>query len=252
MRQAQQQRLADFGTRVRWVERASDIPAQAALWICNELLDAFAVHRLQWSGGRWWEMAVQAADHDGLQWNLLEPDAALLPLLAAHPGPWLEDQCIEINLAALHWIDEVAQSAFEGLICIADYGMDEEELWSLERPKGTLRRYQQHRCDDDLLKELGECDLTSHVNFSQVRRRATEAGLRVRDEQPQGIFLTHLAKPWLGSLEGKPPDAAQAALLRQFHTLTHPSQMGSAFRVLTLEKEALTNPICQQAAATHH
>ena len=41
----------------------------------------------------------------------------------------------------------------------------------------------------------------------------------------------------LRKMEGKNPDAAAAKWLRQFQTLTHPSQLGSSFHVLALGKD---------------
>ncbi|MDB6075071.1 MAG: hypothetical protein JWO89_2711, partial [Verrucomicrobiaceae bacterium] len=88
--------------------------------------------------------------------------------------------------------------------------------------------------DGEVLRDLGECDLTAHVNFTQVIDEAERGGFGVKRFMEQGRFLTHAAKPWLASLEGKPPSSATMALLRQFQTLTHPSHMGAAFRMLLL------------------
>ena len=236
MRAAQQSQLAAFAGRVHWLDHIGQLGGQPALFVANELLDAFAVHRVQWTQGRWQEMGVGADESGTLHWTLMDPCPALSPTLNRWTGPYLEGQCAEVNLAAEAWIEELSRSPFRGWIMLADYGMEEEQLLSPERPQGSLRRYTQHRCDQELLEQLGECDLTSHVNFTQLRRCATAAGLQVEDEQPQGIFLTRLAKPWLSTLEGTPPGAAQAALLRQFQTLTHPAHMGSAFRVLVLRR----------------
>ena len=116
---------------------------------------------------------------------------------------------------------------------IADYGYEAGEYYTPERSDGTLRRYHAHRTDGEVLRDLGQCDLTAHINFTRLIEVAEGAGLTVRRFQDQGRFLTHAAAPWLRTLEGRPPDPA---LLRQFHSLTHPGHMGAAFRLLLLEK----------------
>lgn len=241
---AQAVTLQRFAARVRWVTCMSQLPQRPALWICNELIDAFAVHRLQWQDGSWWELAVGLDSKGDLCWTKQDLSPELLARVQPLDGPWLEGQCIEINLAASRWLQQVAQSPFYGRLLIADYGMDQESLYSPERPQGTLRRYQQHRCDDHLLDDLGQCDLTSHVNFSQLRNDALKLGLRIEEDSPQGLWLTRLARPWIESMEGKPPSPTQLAQLRQFQMLTHPSHLGASFRILSLWKDGSINPGC--------
>jgi hypothetical protein len=88
---------------------------------------------------------------------------------------------------------------------------------------------------DDVLESLGECDLTTHINFTRLIDEATRHGLKQREYDLQGRVLGRMAMPWLQSLEGLPPDAAT---MRQFQSLTHPAFMGRSFRCLILEKPA--------------
>jgi SAM-dependent MidA family methyltransferase len=168
------------------------------------------------------------------------PDALSSAELAAEvarlPADLPEGYTTEVNLAALAWMRELAAARFRGAVCVADYGLDAAELYVPERPEGTLRRYRQHQMDDAVLEDLGECDLTTHVNFTRLIEVAEECGLRLRSYEHQGRFLGRLALPWLASLEGRPPGAATQALLRQYQSLTHPGIMGRSFRMVLLEK----------------
>jgi SAM-dependent MidA family methyltransferase len=142
----------------------------------------------------------------------------------------------EVSLAATDWLRDLAHSGFSGLVWLADYGLDAAEYYDPARTEGTLRRYWHHQMDDRVLEQLGEADLTSHVNFSRLIEVAQQSGFRVRDYADQGRLLTRLATPWLRRLEGMPPTPAVTAELRQFQTLTHPAFMGKSFRVLLLER----------------
>jgi SAM-dependent MidA family methyltransferase len=133
----------------------------------------------------------------------------------------------------LVWIRELAQAAFRGAIFIADYGLDAEEFFADSRASGTIRRYRQHQMDGNVLEDLGECDLTTHINFTRLMEEASCRGLKQREYDLQGRLLGRLALPWLKSLEGQGLDAAT---MRQFQSLTHPAFLGRSFRCLVLDK----------------
>ncbi len=142
---------------------------------------------------------------------------------------------LEINLAMLAWIRDLAQAAFRGALFIADYGLDAEEFHADSRADGTIRRYRQHQMDGRVLEDLGDCDLTTHIDFTRLIDEATRHGVTQREYDLQGRVLGRMAMPWLKSLEGQPPDAAT---MRQFQSLTHPAFLGRSFRCLVLHKPA--------------
>jgi SAM-dependent MidA family methyltransferase len=237
----QRERLTAFGERVSWVRSLAELPAWPALFVCNELPDAMPVHLVQWDGAGWRELFVVAEQVSGSQLPVLgfqtgEPSEMLRDELARLPSDLPAGYTTEVNLAALAWTRDLAAAPFHGRIYIADYGLDHEELYSTERTTGTLRRYCQHQTDDRVLENLGGCDLTTHVNFTRLVETAGQAGLELRSYEHQGRYLGKLGLAWLAALEGRRPDAATQALVRQFHSLTHPAMMGRSFRVVELEK----------------
>ncbi len=241
-RTVQREKLAAQGDRVRWVNSLAEVNLDAApgglpaLFVCNELLDAMPVHLLRWSGETWQELRVRADAHEGLFFSPEKPERRLAEEIASLPTHLQPGHVVEVPLAALAWLRELAAAPFHGAVCIADYGLDAEELFTPERAQGTLRRYLQHQMDDRVLEQLGECDLTTHVPFSRLIDAAKQLAMPVLSYEHQGRWLGKLAMPWLASLEGQPPDATTRALLRQFQSLTHPGIMGRSFRVLVLEK----------------
>lgn len=236
-RQAQAQRLnVRLGERLQWLDSVADLAAGPGLLICNELLDAFPVHRVQRVAGQWLELGVELVEGD-LRWQA-QPitSTALLEEVNRLPSELPDGYTTEVALAALEWVDALGGSSFSGAVWIADYGLNADEYFDPSRSEGTLRRYLNHRMDDQVLEDLGSADLTCHVNFTRVIEAAKGQGFRVRDYDDQGRVLTRLATPWLQGLEGKLPTARTAAELRQFQSLTHPAFMGKSFRVLVLER----------------
>jgi SAM-dependent MidA family methyltransferase len=58
-----------------------------------------------------------------------------------------------------------------------DYGYLTEELFAPQRRNGTLLCYHKHTtCENPYLK-IGEMDITTHINFSQLMETGVEEGL---------------------------------------------------------------------------
>ena len=234
----QREKLSRFGGRVRWVSSLTGVPDLPALFVCNELPDAMPVHLVRWNGEAWLELQV-VADPAGtlsfIQGPLSSPELAAEAALL--PRDLTDGYTTEIGLAALDWMRELAASKFHGAVFIADYGFDHDELYAPERSTGTLRRYHAHQADDRVLEGLGECDLTAHIHFTRLIETAEAAGMKQRAYEHQGRYLGKLGLPWLATLEGRAPDAATQALLRQYHSLTHPAFLGRSFRTVVFNKQ---------------
>lgn len=247
----QKQRLEPqpHASRVQWVSRLDDLEGgpQHAFFLCNELPDAFPVHLVRWSGDRWEEVYVEMDGTEALRFVPGElSTAGLAEETAALPRDLEPGHTLEINLAMLQWVRDLGRTAFRGSVFIADYGLDAEEFLVDSRASGTLRRYHQHRMDDQVLEALGECDLTSHINFTRLIEEAARNGLTQREYDLQGRVLLRMAMPWLQTLEGQPLNASVA---RQMQSLTHPALMGRSFRCLILNKHGAFNPRSEAAKA---
>jgi SAM-dependent MidA family methyltransferase len=97
---------------------------------------------------------------------------------------------------------------------------------------------------DDPFAQVGEQDLTAHVDFSALRQAGEEAGLTFAGQTNQGAFLASLEMGDLLVALGKDPQtalpeylAAQAAILR----LIDPGGMGR-FGVLIMARDAPVSP----------
>ena len=241
----QEKTLAGFASSVRWAETLGELPdAEYRILFCNELLDAFPVHRLGWDARarQWFEWGVGwDGGHFVWQRSALPPTAAhetsATSLVSAFRFPlsaFLEvlpdGYTIEVSPAAEPWWHEAATTLTHGKLLCFDYGLTDDELFAPERTRGTLRAYHRHHAGDDPLVAPGEQDLTAHVNFSALQRAGEAAGLRTESFVTQSQFLTALAaKAWAAPASFS---AWIPACTRQFQTLTHPEHLGRAFRVL--------------------
>lgn len=241
-RAVQEEALVPFASRVRWASDWHGLPEEGIRGVifANELLDAMPVHRFGWDAGckSWFEWGVDAGAQ-GFAWTRLpqragvggDPARALLPELPdALLGVLPDGFVIEVSPDAADWWGRAAKSLRRGKIATFDYGFTLEQSLQPRRAGGSLRAYYRHQITSDLLAHPGEMDLTAHVNFTVLQTAGEAAGLRTDGLLTQAAFFTRITELIERGAVRFPPWTP--ARLRQFHTLTHPGQMGEVFRVL--------------------
>lgn len=191
----------------------------------NELIDAFPVHRVQFSGGALKELYYD--EKEGKRKFLWKP--ASTPQLSAYfarLGIALPDRYeTEVNLAMKDWLADAARVLTRGLVLLIDYGRPAHEYYAPERTRGTLRAFSKHRVSADFLDPGSMVDLTADVDFTSLALDARDVGFVPLGFMEMGSFL----------LSG-------AALLQEttaprgLKYLIHPDGMGAQFHVLILGK----------------
>jgi SAM-dependent MidA family methyltransferase len=246
----QHETLKQFAPRVHWCTSFENLSlvtrhsSLAGIIFSNELLDAFPVHRFGWDAKnkKWFEWGV-AVEGEKFIWarcsDSLAPlsgervgEKGALPSSIFHlPSSFLEvlpdGYTIETSPAAENWWREAAGVLACGKLVTIDYGFSGDEQFSPVRTNGTLRAYFRHHVTDDLLANVGEQDLTAHVNFSAIQKTGEATGLKTEFFGTQTKFLTEILKT-----QSAIPNSQFAVSPRQFQTLTHPEHLGRAFRVL--------------------
>jgi SAM-dependent MidA family methyltransferase len=216
---------------------------------CNELLDAFPVHRLGWDSMAqvWFEWGV-AVQNEGFVWARIDESsphyrlwnldpAKSVSLEGSTPFPFSllpKDFTIEICPAATEWWTRAATLLEWGRLVTIDYGLTAGERLSAERQNGTLRAYSRHHPSPSVLDRPGEQDITADVDFSALQRAGELAGLKTDALITQSQLLTQIAaRIWQGEAGFGEWTERQT---RQFKTLTHPEHLGRGFRVLVQSK----------------
>ncbi len=188
----------------------------------NELVDAFPIHQIAIQNGQLHEIYVTIADDNGLQNPVSGED--VLPFQAddvvqnrvrfvettgvpstlnlanyfdfvgialpsdAYPNGYRS----EVNLAALDWIEHVANRLQRGYLLTIDYGYPATRYYSPVRTQGTLQCYHQHRFHDDPYVYIGQQDITAHVDFTALERQGECCGLQTIGFTQQALFLMAL------------------------------------------------------------
>ncbi len=232
-----QQRCPHLLSRVIWL---SELPTQfKGIVIANEVLDAMPVEILRLYDTHY-EQAFVTYNAPHFNWHYQKIEAVSLQeqarkIAASLPTEILSNGYVtEVNTYIKPWINSLNECIQTGVIFIIDYGFLSPQYYHPDRKEGTLMCHYQHQSHSNPLIQVGEQDITAHVDFSAVMEAATEAGLETLGYAPQAHFLLSLGLLELASHAHDTVEQYQLA--QQIKTLTLPSEMGELFKVLALAK----------------
>jgi SAM-dependent MidA family methyltransferase len=194
----QSETLRQFGDRVQWRKSLDELAPFAGIHFSNELLDAMPLN-----------LRGKLVGFDGDKLMFVE-GATAAPL----------------NQAMLDWIDCLSTKLQRGFVIAVDYGLSRAEF------REVLQVRAKHRRLDSPFEEIGEADITAHVNWTDLAARAEAIGLRVAGFTDQHHFLTGIMAEFPGLF-----DKADAKTRRALQTLLHPEMLGRVFQVLALTKD---------------
>jgi len=195
-------RLAELGARaaaagltvVDPVE--ADAASVAGVVLANEFLDTLPVHLLEVRGGRVREVRVTVGADGVLGETLDEPlGHALsdrLERLARDGITLVEGQRLEVRPAVEAWANEVGRRLATGLVLVIDYGAPATDQYGPRRPAGTLMTYRGHLAEGDRgapYRDIGERDMTAHVDTTALGAALVDAGLDLLGETSQAELL---------------------------------------------------------------
>jgi SAM-dependent MidA family methyltransferase len=230
LRHTQAALLGPWADRVVWLDAdpATWQPFRAGCVFANELLDALPVHRVVMRSDGLREIYVdlradRLVEREG---ELSSPEIA--QQIAAGGGRLDVGQRAEVNLAAPAWVAEASHLIERGYLLLVDYGAPADQLYGAVHPRGTLRCYLRHTMNEDPLANVGVQDLTAHVDFSALTRRAEAAGLALVGATTQARLLGRLG---IGALleeieRSVPARSAQRAHRAALHLLVDPHDLG--------------------------
>lgn len=225
--------LAEFGPKVHWQKSMAELAPFRGVHFSNELLDGFPVHLVKWTGTEWLERHLDAVEEGFVLVDLPLSDSRIGDRLQRIAQLLPVGYETEVNLAVLDWIDAVARKLTVGWILAADYGYTRDEFYAVDRTKGTLRCYSGHRVLPSPLLQVGQADVTAHVDWTSVAEQAFASGLSVAGFADQHHFITGLLASDMGR---ELASAADEKTQRALQTLLHPGLLGMKFQFLALAR----------------
>ena len=200
LQQLQQAKLKDFDQRINIKWQSWEYILDNSLIGCcfsNELIDAFPVHRIAVNDDKLQEIYL-TVEVDGFKeiqdevsttdiyryFDLIEIDFSNIE--------YPKNYQTEVNLAALNCLETVSKKLNKGYILTIDYGYPAVKYYHPQRSQGTLQCYYQHRRHNNPYVNLGQQDITAHVDFTALENQGKNCNLETIGFTKQGMFLMAL------------------------------------------------------------
>lgn len=235
LREAQGKALRSL-CRPEWHESFTALPEAPMIIVANEFFDALPTEQFVFQGGSWYKRAL-TLDDNGRPFfaagRLAVPPVEIMPDRTPNEGDILE-HCP----AAVDLIGEIGSRAKNApcTLLITDYGYDSRDYGD------TLQAVRAHNYVDPI-QPPGTADLSTHVNFAELRAAAGDAGLTPTRVLPQSEFLMSLGlEQRLRRLMTDADEEQRAALFLGAKRLVDPFQMGSLFKAMAITSRHIPPP----------
>lgn len=195
------------------------------LAVANEFFDALPTRQIVRTEGGWRERVVIAGEGGSFAPMPGYRDMAAIvpPSLAAAPIGSIIEISPAAATVALALASRIARQG--GAAILVDYGYSGPAVGE------TLQAVRSHGHADPFA-DVGENDLTTHVDFTMIGNVALQAGLNVLGPVPQGDFLCALGiDARAAQLARQSPGRADELAAARMRLVAH-DQMGGLFRVM--------------------
>ncbi|PYU99073.1 MAG: SAM-dependent methyltransferase [Acidobacteria bacterium] len=225
-------------SKVRVLGGLEELEPVTGCFFSNELVDAFPVSVVTRSGGRLKEIYVTAEGERLRERHGPISDSRVAAAVARYANQLEEGQRAEVSLEAVQWIRAVAERLARGFVVTIDYGDLAERLYTVDRSRGTLMAYREHKASENFFDAPGEQDLTAHVNFSALIDAGRDAGLDCAGLTTQERFLMALGEPteFADLYDEGQTEAERLQARLKLKRLLDPGSMGNIFKVLVQHK----------------
>lgn len=241
--QLSKQTLREHKGKARWISSVRELKKEGitGLIISNELVDSFPFHRVKVKNGKLLEIFV-SFNAEGFYEILGKPSTDHLTSYFKNVNLKLDEgQEAEINLKAKNWFNEINYFLSKGIILTIDYGYLNKELYKSSRHNGTFLCFYKNTINENPYTNIGEQDITAHVDFSYLMEVGQSKGLNTLKYTTQGQFLID----W-GILDiyerytttEKISDKNLITSTMAIKNLFLPTHMGDKFKVLIQEKKS--------------
>ncbi|MEO6983860.1 MAG: SAM-dependent methyltransferase [Paralcaligenes sp.] len=266
LRARQQQRLAEFGPSVTWLDKLPETFSGCVL--ANEVLDAMPATLFQWGQDeQLYEVGVSLSAINGdvsamtldqsttrlgyadRAMNNAEsgttpaatpfiyverPASKALREVIAQRMPPLAGYRSEINIQAEGWVSQMGDWLERGVALLIDYGFPQREYYHPQRAGGTLMCHFRHHAHGEPLIYPGLQDITTHVDFTAMADAALAGGLDVLGYTSQARFLMNAGLPELLTESNAENAQDHAKTLASVQKLVAETEMGELFKVLAI------------------
>ena len=237
MRDLQRQNLEAWGDKVHWAAQFDESLTDRPLFLlANEFFDALPIRQYVKTVRGWCERMVTIGSNGELAFALSPAPAA--GLLLPPDREFAPDGGVyEVSPSSLALVEDIARVVAHqgGGALMIDYGYDASGFGE------TLQAVADHEFAE-VLADLGEGDLSAHVDFPALAACARSAGAEIYGPIGQGDFLEDLGLVRRAEqLRVRNPHAAED-IWKAVARLVTPEEMGTLFKALAIVPKNAPKP----------
>ncbi len=241
----QQSRLTQPFPMVNWINQ---LPKNfTGIILANEVLDAMPIELITYQDQQWVfkdvalaKESTEDASEDTIGFRHClgkEVPQAILPACLRQQS-FENGYTTEINVNAKAWINSISEILDMGILLTIDYGFPEHEYYHAQRNQGTVMGHYAHHAIQDPFFYPGLCDLTAHVDWTNIANTGINAGLSLLGFTSQASYLLDAG---IGSLLMEKVDPSNSAEFmphsNAIQKLLSEAEMGELFKVMCFGKQ---------------
>lgn len=227
---AQKKNLSIF-QNISFYGDISELPEFDGVVLTNEVFDSIPT-RVVDVDGKVREVYVGVKDGE-FEEVLFDSGRDLVDYLQMLSAPLGRKFRAELSTKMGDLIHDISGKLTKGFMLTFDYGLTSKEYFMPERKRGTLLCYFRHRFHENPFINVGDQDITYHVNFSLFKLFAESCDLKTVGFCPLGSFLVSLGFDDLFTPSFKKLSPEE---LMNFKALITPYGFGENHRVMVNSK----------------
>ena len=217
--------------KVKWIDNLNNIVGKNNLFIANEFFDCLPIKQFKRKKNTWFERKIKVKKMK--KFRIIEVQSNISNLNKKLGFNFSSNQnFIEYSPLEVNILKKIAQKINnkKGGLLIIDYGFFEDNM------KNTLQSLYKHK-SNIFLMNIGEADITHHVNFNLIEKLAKKNKLQVSLKTNQKKFLVSLGIKYRAEQIAKNlPFSKKADIFYRLDRLINENKMGNLFKVIFLTK----------------
>lgn len=226
--------LGHLISKVEWITAWPKKSFQGII-VANEVLDAMPVHRFKIDKTAIFESKISCSAAGDLKeiWQPC-PHKRIIQHIKARTASLDTNYISECNGLLDNWVLNCSKMLKKGVMLIIDYGFPAREYYHQDRNQGTLMCHYKHHAHTNFLANIGDQDITAHVDFTHVAEAANKATFDIAWFSNQAAFL--LENGILDFLSNIKNEVSRFKANQALMQLLSPAEMGELFKAMVLTK----------------
>ena len=223
LKEKQKQALSNFDVTIKWHDTLSKIDGLPIILLANEFLDALPIRQFVFQENKWHERAIGLGESGALDWGLIPATISVPSRLSPKAGDIFEI-CTPAQTFCASICEKIKTQG--GAALFIDYGHLESGFGD------TFQAVKDHQYVS-VLEDVGQADLTAHIDFEPLAKIGKNAGLTVKTTT-QGEFLLEMGILQRAGQLGAALDVErQKNIQNDVERLAAPDKMGNLFKAMT-------------------